>query len=280
MRERIEAALGQEVQELRPLHGGMVAEVGHATLADGTQIVFKFDRTGQQRLDIEGQMLTYLKQHSTLPVPEVIHSAKDLLIMTFLPGSSRFSQKAERDAAEILVSLHSVTQPHYGLKFDTLIGKLHQPNALEESWITFFREKRLLFIAEAAYKAGELQKSTLEMVNRIASLLDNLLFEPRQPSLIHGDIWTTNVLASGDAITGFVDPAIYYGHSEMELAYIAWTGTFSRTFFDHYHNLSPIEDGFFQTRMHIYNLYPTLVHVRHFGGHYEHMLRQTLSRFV
>ena len=139
---------------------------------------------------------------------------------------------------------------------------------------------RLLHMARVAYDAHEIDQSTMVQIHQLASKLDDFLIEPSAPSLIHGDIWTTNVLADGDTITGFVDPAIYYGHSEMELAYIAWTGTFSNVFFNHYHQLRPIEDGFFEIRMAIYNLYPTLVHVRHFGGPYESMAKQTLRRFL
>ncbi|MAU10771.1 MAG: fructosamine kinase [Anaerolineaceae bacterium] len=280
MRERIEAAIGQPIQQIRPLHGGMVAEVAEAQLEDGSLVVFKLDSTGTQRLDIEGHMLTYLKTHSQLPVPDVLYSSADLLILSHITGRSQFTQVAERHAAELLVLLHNQTQASYGLAFDTLIGKLHQPNTEYTQWISFFRDMRLLHMARVAYDAHEIDQSTMVQIHQLASKLDDFLIEPSAPSLIHGDIWTTNVLADGDTITGFVDPAIYYGHSEMELAYIAWTGTFSNVFFNHYHQLRPIEDGFFEIRMAIYNLYPTLVHVRHFGGPYESMAKQTLRRFL
>lgn len=280
MRERAEAALGQPIQQIRPLHGGMVAEVAEAQLDDGSLVVFKYDRTGTQRLDIEGHMLNYLKAHSQLPVPDVLYSSADLLILSHITGHSQFTQAAERHAAALLASLHNQTQAAYGLEFDTLIGKLHQPNTEHTLWIPFFRDMRLLYMAQAAYDAHEIEKSTMVQIEQLAGKLDDLLMEPSAPSLIHGDIWTTNVLANGDTVTGFVDPAVYYGHSEMELAYIAWTGTFSKAFFNHYHQLRPIEDGFFEVRMAIYNLYPTLVHVRHFGGPYENMVQQTLRRFM
>jgi len=280
VRERIEAAVGQPIQQIRPLHGGMVAEVAEAQLDDGSLVVFKLDSTGTQRLDIEGHMLKYLKEHSQLPVPDVLYSSADLLILSHITGRSQFTQVTERHAAELLASLHNQTQDAYGLAFDTLIGKLHQPNMENPQWIAFFRDMRLLHMARAAYDAHEIDQSTMVQIDQLASKLDDFLIEPSAPSLIHGDIWTTNVLADGDTITGFVDPAIYYGHSEMELAYIAWTGTFSKAFFNHYHQLRPIEDGFFEIRMAIYNLYPTLVHVRHFGGPYESMAKQTLRRFL
>jgi fructosamine-3-kinase len=97
--------------------------------------------------------------------------------------------------------------------------------------------------------------------------------------LIHGDVWTTNVLASGEEITAFLDPAIYFAHSEIELAFTKLFGTFGRSFFDHYHQLRPIEAGFFEERCDLYNLYPLLVHVRLFGGTYVASVERILKRF-
>jgi fructosamine-3-kinase len=97
--------------------------------------------------------------------------------------------------------------------------------------------------------------------------------------LIHGDIWTTNVLAHQDKITAFIDPAIYYAHAEMELAYITLFNTFGTAFFQQYHALRPIEPGFFEERRDIYNLYPLLVHVRLFGGGYVGSVAQILDHF-
>lgn len=92
-------------------------------------------------------------------------------------------------------------------------------------------------------------------------------------------MWTTNILAQGDRITGFIDPAIYYGHPEVELAFITLFGTFEQPFFDHYHEIRPISTGFFEERCDLYNLYPLLVHTRLFGGSYGTAIERTLHQF-
>ncbi|HFE66189.1 MAG TPA: fructosamine kinase, partial [Chloroflexi bacterium] len=120
---------------------------------------------------------------------------------------------------------------------------------------------------------------TLSRMERFCGHLDEWLAEPARPSLIHGDVWTTNVLAAGDRITGFVDPAIYFADPEIELAFTTLFGTFGQPFFRRYEEIRPLPPGFFDTRRDIYNLYPLLVHARLFGGGYGSSVESTLRRF-
>lgn len=276
--QRLEAIVGQPVRSMRPLHGGMVGEVRRVDLADGSRLVAKIGTSGAM-LDCEGYMLRYLRDHSQLPVPNVIHSDPTLLLMTYVMGSSSFNHSTERHAATLLAGLHNVTAPQFGLEQDTLIGSLHQPNSWVDSWIPFFRDNRLLYMAGVAYDAGRLPVSVLHRIDTLAARLDSYLIEPDAPSLIHGDVWTTNVLAQNGQITAFIDPAIYYAHPEIELAFITLFNTFGTAFFERYHELRPIEPGFFEERRDLYNLYPLLVHVRLFGGGYVNSVTQILDQF-
>ncbi len=125
--------------------------------------------------------------------------------------------------------------------------------------------------------AGRLPSDVHERVQEVAARLDDWLDEPERPSLLHGDVWSGNILTDGGRVTGFVDPAIYYGHPEVELAFIGLFHTFGDRFFDAYAERRPIGDGFFDVRQHAYNLFPLLVHVRLFGGAYLGELVQTLG---
>jgi len=277
VQRRIEQALGAPVKRQGALSGGCIGEVYRVDLGSGDTVVVKVADGSDGTLDIEGYMLRYLAEHSDLPVPAVRHSEPDLLIMDFLPGDSRFGGREQEHAAELLASLHSVQAEQYGLERDTLIGSLPQPNGWMDTWIDFFRERRLLHMARAAKREGRFGGDTLRRVERFAEHLDEWLLEPPHPSLLHGDVWTTNVLAAKGRITGFIDPAIYYGHPEIELAFSTLFGTFGDAFFRHYEAIRPIPDGFFDTRRDIYNLYPLLVHVRLFGGGYLGGVERTLQ---
>jgi len=222
-------------------------------------------------------MLRYLSEHSGLPVPAVRHSEPNLLIMDFAEGNSHFPAAAQRHAAELLAALHGVRGPAYGLERDTLIGPLRQPNPWTDSWTDFFRDQRLLAMGEEARRSGSLSKRGFQRLEAFARRLGDFIEEPAAPSLLHGDVWTTNVLASGGRITAFIDPAVYYGHPEIELAFTTLFGTFGEAFFERYKELRPISPDFFEQRREIYNLYPLLVHTRLFGGGYAQSAERILG---
>lgn len=280
LKERIAAIAGAEVLRLLPLNGGCIGEVWRADLADGRQLAVKHARSGAGTLDVEGEMLGYLAGHSRLPVPAVLHNAPDLLVMEFLPGENHFNDSAQRHAAELIADLHSHSAPRFGFERDTLIGGLPQPNPWTDSWMEFFGEQRLRHMAREAERAGRLPAVTRRKVERLVDKLDKYLDEPEAPSLLHGDVWTTNVLALGGSVTGFLDPAIYYGAPEIELAFTTLFGTFGTPFFERYDELRPIPHGFFELRRDLYNLYPLLVHTRLFGGGYAASVEHIVSRLV
>jgi len=277
--EGIEAHLGGRLLSVRPLGGGCIGEVYRAELEDGTPLVAKVDRQGESHLEREAYMLRYLHQKCDLPVPEVYHGSEMLLLMEFKEGSSRFSEAAEHHAAELLAALHDITSDTYGLERDTLIGSLNQPNPTTESWLEFFREHRLLYMANIVHEAGRLAAEDLRRVEQLSEKLDELIGKPNPPTLIHGDVWSANVLARGDRITAFLDPAIYYADPEIELAFISLFDSFGHAFLERYAEIRSIDPSFFETRRDLYNLYPLLVHTYYFGGGYLDSVRRTLARF-
>lgn len=262
---------------IAPLAGGCVGEVYRVWLPDGGSVVAKVAAGENTTLDCEGAMLAFLADR--LPVPRVVHSSPDLLVMDFIEGESSFSPSAERHAAELLAALHDTRSDRFGFSHDTLIGGLHQPNPWTDSWIDFFRDRRLLAMGRAAHDAGRLPSRVLSRLETFTARLPELIDEPAHPSLLHGDVWTTNVLARSGRIAAFLDPAIYFGHPEIELAFITLFDTFGSAFFARYDELHPIAPGFFEERRDVYNLYPLLVHVRLFGGGYVASVDRTLRRF-
>ena len=280
--DRLESALGQRPTDIRPLSGGspkdLGAEVYGVTLRDKSVLVAKVGAPSA-KLSLEGWMLRALKERSALPVPAVVHSADDLLVMEMLPSGGSIDRNVERHAAELIAALHGVTAPAFGLERDTLIGGLHQPNPHSKTWLPFFRDQRLLFMAGDAERAGRLPANVRKRVEALCARLDEWIEEPERPSLIHGDLWGGNVLAADGRISGFIDPAIYYADPEIELAFTTLFGTFGDAFFRRYGELRPLRAGFFEERRDLYNLYPLLVHVRLFGGGYVGQVEAILRKF-
>ena len=161
-----------------------------------------------------------------------------------------------------------------------VIGALPQPNAEADDWRDFFRDRRLLHMAGAAHAAGRLPAATLRRIERLAGRLDAWDLGGTRPSLVHGDLWGGNVLSRGGRIVGLIDPAIYFADAEIELAFMTLFGTVGDAFFDRYAEHRPLRPGFFEVRRDLYNLYPLLVHVRLFGGHYVGQVERILARFA
>src|SRR5918995_6273869 len=169
--EGVEAHLGERMLSVRPLGGGCIGEVYRAELEEGTPLVAKVDREGESHLEREAYMIHYLREKSELPVPQVYYGSETLLLMEFVEGSSHFTEGAERHAAELLAGLHGITADAYCHERDTLIGSLNQPNPWTSSWVEFFREQRLLYIARVAHEAGRLPNEALRKVERLAERL-------------------------------------------------------------------------------------------------------------
>ena len=275
----VEISLGERLKSVRPMGGGCIGEVYKVELEDGTPLVAKVDSEGESHLEREAYMLRYLHEKSDLPVPEVYHGSETLLLMEFIDGSSHFCAGAERHAAELLAALHGVSADAYGHERSTLIGSLDQPNPWTESWTEFFREQRLLYIARVAHEAGRLPAKDVLRVDRLSEKLDELIEEPNPPALIHGDVWSANVLAKGNRINAFLDPALYYADPEIELSFISLFNSFGEAFLERYNEIRGIDERFYETRRDLYSLYPLLVHVYFFGGGYLDAVRNTLNRF-
>ena len=258
--------------------GGTFGALTHLTMTDGAELVAK-TATAPSTLALEGWMLGYLREHSDLPVPEVVHADDALLLMARLPADGGISESAEIHAAELIAALHNVRGPAFGLERDTVIGPLPQPNTPAGDWIPFLRDRRLMPMARAAHEAGGLDRATLSALEEFCSRLGDFIAEPDYPSLLHGDLWTGNVLAYRGRISGFVDPAIYYGDPEMDLAFSTLFGTFGDAFFARYAEIRPLRPGFFEERRDICNLWPLLVHSRLFGAHYGAQVGAILGKY-
>ncbi|GAB1420104.1 fructosamine kinase family protein [Anaerolineales bacterium] len=225
----------------------------------------------------EAWMLEYLQRQSSLSVPEVDYADDHLMIMTYIEGNSQLNRKAQIDAAGQIARLHQIKGSRFGLSRDTVIGGLKQVNTETDLWIPFFREQRLIYMAKMAHQSGKLNTKLFERILKFAEDVHDYIQEAPYPALIHGDLWTGNILQAQGKIVGFLDPAIYYAHPEIELAFSTLFHTFDQSFFETYQQINPIEKGFFEVRRDIYNLYPLLVHVCLFGQSYASSIESILS---
>ncbi|WP_193366893.1 fructosamine kinase family protein [Pelagibius marinus] len=278
----VAAVCGAEPTHATPLIGGCIAEVYRLDFADRPPLVAKVAASGG--LAIEGFMLDYLAEKTTLPVPATRHVSEELLLMDYVEHGPGRGTAAEVDAAERLAALHGITAREFGFGRDTVIGALPQPNPWTENWCDFYREQRLLVMGLIARESGRLPAETHRRLERFCLQLENFIDQPPAPGLVHGDVWSGNVLfgpgKDGESrVAAFIDPAIYYADPEVEIAYIELLSTFGAAFHRRYRELRPLRPGYAEGRRDVYNLFPLLVHTEICGPPYAQMVQDILTRY-
>lgn len=176
-----------------------------------------------------------------------------------------------------LAQLHQCTSESFGLDQDNFIGRLSQPNHKHENWIDFYTHKRLIPQLEMAKQKGLLQDSECPNAEHIKTQLQPL-FENIKPSLLHGDLWSGNYLISKDGEPYLIDPAVYFGHSEVDIAMSKLFGGFEEPFYKSYFSLLP-SDEHTSERIDIYQLYYLLVHLNMFGRSYYRSVKNILLNY-
>lgn len=281
----LEKALGSPVTGSKPMRGGDIADVSLLSLRDGRKVVAKRPRADQpDTTATEAMMLRHLREHSPLPVPEVLFQSAGILVLDYILHAGITDRPAaSASAAAHIAALHdclsSDSAKPYGFAEDTYIGPLVQRNRPTADWASFFRDHRLLAMAQSCARTSRFDTAMMARLEALAAKLPDLLPKAPPASLLHGDLWAGNMLIDGDHVAGFIDPAISYGHAEMDLAFIALMGGLDKSFFDEYAAHRAIESGFFEERMALYQLWPLLVHVRLFGGGYVGQVSHILDRF-
>ncbi|HEX5725290.1 MAG TPA: fructosamine kinase family protein, partial [Longimicrobiaceae bacterium] len=190
------------------------------------------------------------------------------------PRAPGFSERLGRGLAR----LHRPDGGGWGWGADNFIGPLPQPNEPAASWAEFWRARRLEPQLRRAHDVGRRPGSAREW-ERLFAALDGLLAPAGEdgPSLLHGDLWSGNVLAT-TAGPALVDPAVYRGHREVDLAMAELFGGFDAAFHAAYAEAAPLRPGYREARRGVYQLYPLLVHAVLFGGGYVAQAAETLRR--
>ncbi len=230
--------------------------------------------------EAEEKGLDQLRQSSSFRVPEVYGkgSYNDLsfLLMEYIyPGDPK--QHFWSDFGHRLAHLHWQTSDQFGLSHSNYIGSLHQQNGQRTTWAEFFEHERLRPQLKLAYDQGYVSSKTDEYFERLFQRLGEIF--PEEPAtLLHGDLWNGNYMVDQKGNPVLIDPAVYYGHREMDLAMTKLFGGFGEAMYEDYHEIYPLENGW-KSRVEICNLYPLLVHVNLFGRGYLTQVRSIVSRF-
>jgi len=236
----------------------------------------------------EAEGLKQLRQAGALAVPEPLHAGAipgqagtgGMLVLEWIETGPVRPETIEALGAG-LAAQHRRTSPdgRYGLDADNYIGLLPQANAWRDSWLAFYRDSRLLPLAKLAEARGMLPKARRDGLRKLMERLDQWLPNRPAASLLHGDLWSGNWLAGADGRPWLIDPAVYYGDRECDLAFSELFGGFPARFYAAYREAYPL-DGGYEERKPIYQLYHLLVHLILFGEAYGPAVDRVLRRYA
>lgn len=275
--------LGETCTQLSvvPVGGGCINETARITCGNAT-FFLKYNKAssfpGMFRSEARG--LKLLGETSAIGIPGVIHTDDSdeyaCLVLSYIEPGKVHGLFWERFGI-MLSELHKNTQLYFGLDHDNYIGSLPQGNRQHTDWITFFTEERLLPQIKLARDHGRISSATVYAFDNLFRMLPSF-FPVEKPSLLHGDLWSGNFMPGKDGEPYIFDPAVYYGHREMDIAMSRLFGGFENRFYEAYNHSFPLEKGW-ESRLDICNLYPLMVHVNLFGGAYASRVERILHRF-
>lgn len=280
-KKSIENRLQTELKSITPVAGG---DINKVYLLQGSENTYLLKNNLSHKFpdmfEKEARGLELLSG-TNVRTPKVIdHYSEDghqFLILEYFesePPSNDFWQ----DFAISLSALHQRTSDFFGLNEDNYIGSLIQSNDPCDSWEVFFIQMRLNPQIRMAFDKGLLDRRDLKLFEVFFGMFSKLVPEA-EPCLLHGDLWSGNLMCTKGQVPVYIDPAVYYGHHEMDLAMTQMFGGFDPSFLDVYKDRFRLEEGW-QERIQIHNLYPNLVHLNLFGSSYLNGIQRVLKKFT
>lgn len=277
----IEKALTFRVYATQALGGGSINQV-FLLSTDRGSLCLKYNQAKAypNMFEAEASGLSLLERAGEIRVPAVVEAVTltqySYLLLEYIEASRKIPDFMA-DFGRSLAMLHKNSNDKFGLDYDNYMGSLPQQNKWHDDWISFFVEERLEYQITLAWNSGMLPETVRKQFDLLFARLKDL-FPKENPALIHGDLWSGNFITSESGRPCLIDPAIYYGHREIDIAMSALFGGFSSDFYTSYEEVFPLEKGW-KERLDLYNLYPLLVHLNLFGSGYLGSIITILKKY-
>jgi fructosamine-3-kinase len=268
LRSALERALGN-ISSITAVGGGDINEAARVETNDASYFVKWNSRARARLFEVEARGLKLLAEAKALRVPHVVALVEQppALVLEWIDlGSNKLA--ASEALGRGLAQQHRTTAPAYGLDHDNYIGSTPQRNTPARSWIEFYRDRRLGTQRGLAQRHGHLTPDRARRLDRVMERLDRWIDDAQVvPALLHGDLWGGNYLIDAQGNPVLIDPAVYYGDREAEIAFTELFGGFGARFYAAYSEAWPL-DRSYADRRDLYNLYHLLNHLNLFGEGY------------
>ncbi|CAG5080904.1 fructosamine kinase family protein [Parvicella tangerina] len=270
-----------EILDVQNVHGGDINYAYQLDTNTGKYFIkvnkgLVFPKMFQQ----ESLGLNFIKKSNTFETPKVITykegSDKAYLLLEWIqPGGP--TPTFWEDFGRKLARMHACSSSYFGWESDNYIGSLKQYNRRTKNWSDFFVLQRLEPQLKMAVEKKIMKPEEVKSFEKLFAQLEKL-FPVEPPALLHGDLWSGNYMVSSKGSPIIMDPAVYFGHREMDLAMTRLFGGFGEEMYRSYHEHFPLESEWEQ-RVDLCNLYPLLVHVNLFGRGYLSKVKEVLKHF-
>ncbi len=261
--------------------GGCINEAASISTNEGTFFV-KWNSTERYpgMFEAEAKGLSLLNESNTLRIPKVICTGQanhwSYLLLEHLDSGFQNPTFWE-DFGAALAKMHQNTNENFGFDHQNYIGSLKQGNKWHGDWVSFFVEERLEAQVRLSRNDGKMESSTVNQFERLYRRLGEI-FPEEAPALLHGDLWSGNFMTGPKGDACIFDPAVYYGHREMDIAMTSLFGGYNKIFYNAYNQAYPLANDW-NNRLDICNLYPLLVHLNLFGEGYLRRIENIVGKF-
>ncbi len=281
--ERILENLGESIVKDTPVGGGCIADA-RTIITDKGNIYFLKSHSGAPGMFTkEAHGLSELAKADAIRIPKVVLAYDDFLLMEQITSSGKIAD-FHRIFGRQLADMHRFTGEEYGFFEDNYIGASPQLNIATEkekhSWAEFYFQKRVLFQYRFAEQNGYASKELMHGVSELEKNIHHILSDSEEkPTLLHGDLWGGNYMVDENGLPVLIDPAVYYGHREADLAMTKMFGGFTSDFYKAYQETYPLPDNW-EYREGLYLLYHYLNHLNLFGTGYYGACIRLLEKYI
>ncbi len=279
LNKKLEEELFQKIDLITPLGGGCIGNAMKVTTENGNQYFVKTYENSKMHLS-EANGLNELKTANSIRIPRVLKVNDNFLFLEYIESSKpvdNFMEKFGRQMAQ----LHKNTTAKFGYFEDNFIGSTDQINIPQNvNWAEFFLENRIMYQFRLAEKNGYSTEELRSGIKLIEKEIEEILKgSEEQPTLLHGDLWGGNFIVDQRGNPCLIDPAVYYGHREADLAMTKLFGGFDSQFYGGYNEEYPLKEGW-EYRENLYKLYHILNHLNLFGGSYYSQTISLINSYV
>lgn len=283
----IESVIGQKIVFQKSVHGGDIAQAYKLVDEQNQAYFLKYLQLNNGLFDAEQSGLKRLSQANSsfqIPTVYVVSSNPSYLLLQWLDmAASAIGNKQSYNAGKALAALHNNTSDsaYFGLNHDNFIGSIAQPNNQKDDWFEFYYENRGAKQLQIGIEKGLFSSQDLRYWAKMVNIYQNELPRVEKPALLHGDLWSGNMAyhPTDEKVSYLYDPAVYYGHPEMDLAMTKLFGGFSPSFYQGYQDDCTADISGWEKRLDFHQFYPLLIHALLFGGGYVNQVKDLLKKY-